>query len=204
HIARYSQDGGLLSVSYSGLTLWLLGFPDQALQWGQRAVTLTQSHPHPFIRTMALSLASDVTQGRREPQATQAYAEAALPLAREHGFPMWEALGLGPQGWALARQGHGSTGITLIRQGLAQYQATGHRMAVAYLVAMLAESYLHLGQAEDGLTLVTATLAAERDPGYFFQGELRRLKGEFLFLLATRAGRDASAPGDSPRLAEVE
>src|SRR5262249_46010607 len=152
--------------------------PDQALQWSQRAVALAQHHPHPFIRTMALNLASDVTQCRREPQATQAYAEATIALAREHGFPMWEALGLGPQGWALAHQGHGSTGIALIRQALAQYQATGSRTAVTYLVTMLAESHLRLGQAEDGLALVTETLAAERDPGYFFQGELRRLKGE--------------------------
>jgi tetratricopeptide (TPR) repeat protein len=187
HVLRYGQDGGVLCLSYGGFTLWLLGFPDQALQWSQRAVALTQHHPHPFVRTMALTEAAHIAQRRREPQATQAYAEAASALAREHGFPMWEALGLAPQGWALAEQGHSSAGIALIRQGLAEYRATESRVSVAHVVAMLAESYLRLGQAEDGLALVTETLAGELDPGYFFQGELRRLKGEFLSLLATRA-----------------
>ena len=64
--------------------------------------------------------------------------------------------------------------------------------------------HLHLEQAEAGLTLVIETLAAERDPGYFFQGELRRLQGECLFLLATRTDRENSASAFSARLAEVE
>ena len=204
HVLRYGQDGGLLCLSYGGFTLWLLGFPDQAQQWSQRAVTLTEQHPHHFVRTMALTVAAHIAQRCREPQATQTYAAAAVALAREHGFPMWEALGLAPQGWALVEQWQSNAGIALLRRGLAEYLATESRVSEAHMVAMLAESYLRLGQADDGFTLVTETLAEELDPSYFFQGELRRFKGERLFLLATRAGRADSVSGNAVHLAEVE
>jgi hypothetical protein len=63
--------------------------------------------------------------------------------------------------------------------------------------------HLRLGQAGDGFTLVTETLAG-RDQDYYFKGELSRLQGEFLCLLATSAGRADSASGASERLPDVE
>ena len=38
--------------------------------------------------------AACLAQCQREGSATQGYAEAAMALAREHGFPLWAALSL--------------------------------------------------------------------------------------------------------------
>ena len=38
----YGQDPGVVCRSYAARPLWLLGYPDQALQWGREALALAQ------------------------------------------------------------------------------------------------------------------------------------------------------------------
>ena len=44
--------------SYAAWTLWMLGYPDQALQRRQEALTLAQELAHPFSLVAALSFAA--------------------------------------------------------------------------------------------------------------------------------------------------
>ena len=62
---------------------------------------------------------------RREGQRTYEQAEAALGLAREHGFAFRVAQATMLRGWALVEQGQGEAGIVQIRQGQAALRATG-------------------------------------------------------------------------------
>ena len=48
HTLLYGQDPGATSLYYAALALWYLGYPDQALQRGQQAVTLAQELSHPY------------------------------------------------------------------------------------------------------------------------------------------------------------
>ena len=47
-IDHVGMDSRMVALSYSALTLWLLGFPDQALKRSTAAVTLAQELAHPF------------------------------------------------------------------------------------------------------------------------------------------------------------
>jgi hypothetical protein len=42
------------------LTLWYLGYPDQALQMGQQALTLAQDLSHPFSLAFALEGVAEI------------------------------------------------------------------------------------------------------------------------------------------------
>ena len=42
HSHRALQDPGVACLSYKALTLWVLGYPDQALKKSQEAVTLAE------------------------------------------------------------------------------------------------------------------------------------------------------------------
>ena len=66
-------------ASPCGLALWVLGYPDQALKRSHEALTLAQELSHPFSLAYALDAAL-VHQFRREGQATQERAEAAIAL----------------------------------------------------------------------------------------------------------------------------
>jgi predicted ATPase len=125
-------------------------------------------------------------QFRREEQAAQERAEAVIALAREQGFSRWEAWGTIIGGWALAAQGQREEGIAQIRQGLAAWQATGQELGRSYFLAMLAEAYGKVGQAEAGLSVIAEALAlmdkiGERD----HEAELYRLQGEILLAQAS-------------------
>ena len=112
-------------LSATALTLWYLGYPDQALKRSYEAITLAQDCPIPHSLALVRHCAAWLHQYRREGQATQERAEAIIALSNEQGFPFCGAWGTIYRGWALAQQGQGEEGIAQIRQGLAASQATG-------------------------------------------------------------------------------
>ena len=106
----YGQDPKVTCLSYAAVTLWTLGYPDQARQRITEALTLAQELSHPFSLAFALNLAAALDQFLRDGPAVQERTEALLTLAREQGFPHWLALGAIRQGWVLAEQGRGRKG----------------------------------------------------------------------------------------------
>ena len=161
------------------MVLWHLGYPDQALQKSEAARTLAQELSHPFSLAAARVFAAMLHQLRRERALTQEWAEAAITLAREQGFPVWLGQGAVLQGWALAEQGQSEEGITQIRQGLATHQAIGAGIFQSYYLVLLAEAYGKAGQAEEGLAaLAEALTVVDKSGERFYEAELYRLKGE--------------------------
>jgi predicted ATPase len=192
HAFLYGQDPGVACRSYAAYALWLLGYPDQALQRSQEALILAQELAHPFSLAYALNWAAWLHQLRREGQAVQERAEAAIALSHSQEFALWLAGGTILQGWALAEQGQGGEGIAQMRQGVAAWRATGAEFMRPYFGALLAEAYKKAGQAEAGLTLLAkALVVVERTGERFYEAELHRLKGELL--LARSAEHDTGA-----------
>jgi predicted ATPase len=167
---------GLVCV---GWALWLLGFPAQALQKIQHALSLMREVTLPYSFAAALSVAAVVHQFRREERAVQERAEATIALSAEQGFSFWLALGSFFRGWALAEQGQGGEGITLMKRGLADFRAAASGNSESLWLALLAETYGKAGQIEEGLTVLTEALAvAEKNEERMYEAELWRLKGE--------------------------
>ena len=140
----------------------MLGYPDQALQRSQRG-----AHPgpgavaSPSAWRLPWTCAASLHQFRREAQAAQERAEAADDaLDASRGLRFWLASGTILRGWALAEQGQGEEGIAQMRQGLAAWQATGAELGRPHFLALLAEAYGNVGQAEEGLHVLAEALAA--------------------------------------------
>src|SRR5919204_6071914 len=70
-VLRLGNDLGVFFLAYMVRPLWLLGYPDQALQQSQKALSMAQELAHPFSLTYALTFAAFGHQFRRETQATQ-------------------------------------------------------------------------------------------------------------------------------------
>jgi TOMM system kinase/cyclase fusion protein len=187
---HYGQDSGVVCLGYAAWTLWLRGYPDQALRTIHAALTLAQQLAHPYSLGFALTFAAWLQQWRREPQAVLQHAAASMTLAHEHGFPLLLALGLTLQGWASVAQDQGAEGIAQVRQGLAAQRATGAAVSRPYLLALLAEALATKGRIEEGLsTLAEALALVEKSGERWWQAELYRLQGE---LLLQRARPDVS------------
>jgi predicted ATPase len=196
HTFRYGQDPGVACLAFGAVALWLLGYPDQAVQRSQEAVALGEELGQPSTLALALHFAAMLRQYRREPPAVQSRAEATTAIATEHGFSFWLAGGLAMRGWALAERGARSDGVSHLRQGLAAWVATGSETYRTYYLALLAEALDQDGESVEGLeVLAQAQALAESTGERFHEAELHRLRGEFLLSRpgAEGAGRQAEA-----------
>ena len=168
-----------MSRCYAALSLWHLGYPDQALKKCNEALTLAKELSHPFSVVFVLNTFTGVHVCRRDWQAVQEWAETEIAFATEHGFGPFAIIGTMHRGRALAEQGHGEEGIAQMHQGLAAYRATGTELGRSLILIGLAEVYRKAGQVEEGLSAVAEALAVvDRTEGRRDEAELYRLYGE--------------------------
>jgi class 3 adenylate cyclase/predicted ATPase len=178
----YGQDAGMVCSSQAAAILWILGYPDQGLARSQEAVALAQQIAHPFSLSFALSFAAVFHQLRRDRHTAQAYAEAAISLTTDQGFPHWRAYSAILRAWALAPQaGQAQEGVEQIKQGLRANRAMGAELWRPYLLALLAEAHGTIGEPEAGLmALAEALTRADTTGERWYESEIYRLKGELL------------------------
>jgi predicted ATPase len=185
-VFRIGQDPGVTGRIYAAWTLWILGYPDQALARGHDAVALAYELSHPYSLAYARCWAAVVCQLRRDVSAVHEQAEAAVALATEQGFPLWVATGTILHGWALAMHGQGEEGMAQVCQGIGSFRATGTAVTVPYLCTVLADVCDHLGHTADGLQALTeAYTLVEQHEERFWEAEISRLRG---VLLLQRSG----------------
>jgi class 3 adenylate cyclase/tetratricopeptide (TPR) repeat protein len=176
---NFSQDFGVTCLSYSALTLFSLGYPDQSLERSREAVDLARRLNRPFNLAFALYMASHLHTYRREPEPTKAYAEEGIALCREQDFALWLGGVTLHRGWALAELGRIEEGLREARQGVEAWLATGAEVAKPHHLALLADIHRRLGQYTDGLHSLNEGLATIEALGdRFYEPELHRLMGE--------------------------
>jgi predicted ATPase len=176
-VFRMGHDPGVGCHAYAARTLWLLGYPAQALAHVHEALALAQALAHPYSLAYAQCLAAMVSQCRRDVPAVHEHAEAAVTLSTAQGFPLWAAQGTCVRGWALAMQGQGEAGLAQVRQGIAAWRATSTASTVPYLCTLLADVCGHLGHLEDGLQ---ALAEVEQHEERYWEAEVCRLRGVVL------------------------
>jgi predicted ATPase len=180
-VFRMGQDLGVGCRVLAAMTLWLLGYPDQALALTHDALALAHELSHPFSLAFAWCQAASVSQVRRDVPAVHEQAEAAVALSTEQGFPGWAARGTSLRGWVLAMQGQGEEGLVQVRQGIAAWRATGAEYFVPYFYTVLADVSAHLGHTEDGLqALAEAHTLVEQQEERWWEAEIHRLRGVLL------------------------
>jgi class 3 adenylate cyclase len=106
-----SFDTGVVSLSFTALVLWLLGYPDQAFKKSQKTLSLAQALAHPFSLALAHLWTSWLHQLGQDERGVLAEAEAAIRISTERGFSIWLANGAVYQGWALVVRGQCPEGL---------------------------------------------------------------------------------------------
>jgi predicted ATPase len=185
---QYGQDPGMAGLSAGALDLWLLGYPEQARQWNDRAILLGREATHAHTLAFSLDAASWFHQFCREWAVAQERAEEAIAICTKQGLALWLAWGMIIRGWALAEQGQGEAGIAQMIQGLAAAQATGAEFFRPYYLALLAQAYHIGGEPEVGLSVLAEALAqVEKTGERFWEAEMYRLQGELLLQAKAKA-----------------
>jgi predicted ATPase len=180
-VFRMGHDPDVACRGHAALTLWLLGYPHQALARLHEALALAGELAHLYSLAFTRCWAAFVSQFRRDVPAVHEQAEDAVALSTEQGFPLWAALGTIFRGWGLAMQGQGEEGIAQVHQGIAAWRATGAALFVPYFSSLLADVSAHLGHTEDGLqALAEAHTLMEQHEERWWEAEIYRLRGVLL------------------------
>jgi adenylate cyclase len=182
----YGVDSGVASGIFLAMALWVLGYPEQASQQSQAALTLAQELAHPMSLASARTFTAMLHQWARESALTQHWTETTIALATEHGFPQWLQTNTSLLGWALARQGQVAEGLSRMRQSFDTWRAIGAGLYQPYLLALLAEAHAMGGRMDEGLHLLDDAFAAVHHSGEgLYEAELYRLHGELLLAHAS-------------------
>jgi predicted ATPase len=179
--ALYGEDPGVACLSRAAHILWMLGYPEQALQCNAEALTLACDLSHPFSVGYALTFTAQLYHYRREWQMVQEQSEAAIALSTEHGFPTWLTTNQMLLGGTLVAQGHHERGMAQGLEGMTANRALGRGGNLPYYLTLMAEAYGMVGQFDAGLAMLNEALSvAEETEVRYYEPELHRLKGELL------------------------
>jgi DNA-binding SARP family transcriptional activator/predicted ATPase len=178
------SDAGLSALAYDACCLWCLGYPDQAYERAQEALSLARELDHAFTLSDVVCFGGCVLNSmRRDAQALKDSAEQLVRLSKGMGFSSFGGTGTCYWGQALAWLGQTQIGIAHIQEGLATRQAIGARCHLAGILAALAQAEAQAGQPDKGLaTLAKAIDTIEQTDEHHWEAEIHRLKGELLLL----------------------
>jgi tetratricopeptide (TPR) repeat protein len=183
--SRVGEDAGITHRCYLALTLWQLGYPEQALRVSQETLKLAHAIEHPFSLAYAQHHTSWLYQQLGLPAETKVASEEGMQTAAEQGFAMFHATGSLYRAAGILLEGRPDEALPLLKRGLEAYRATGAGLALPYYLSILGDACIQASLFDDASDALTAGLAiAERTDELCHKAELYRLQGE----LAVRTG----------------
>lgn len=207
-------DVAVTTLAISGVALWHLGRPDEAVERCASAIrTARDVIAHPFSLADALSSAGWVHQLRNEPAQVAELAADLLALSTEKGFSS-VALGNLQLGWAQVKSDEpdrGQEGLRRMLEGLAAYRTSGARLSEIYFLSLLIDAYIHLDRRGDALQAFAEAraLADLLGPRFYWRAQLLCLEAEladgeperarWLYAEAIEVARAQGAPGLAQR-----
>lgn len=187
---QFGQHPGAASEALLSVTLWLLGYPDQASSISNKAITLARQLDHVNTFGYVLSFGQLVSQMARNVSQVEKLAEIVISYAKEHKLALYLGASTMMQGWALINRGEAAESVSRVSNGLAAWRATGANLFVSQFQAYLVEGYLALGQIKDGLETVQDILSFVKESDeHYWEAEIYRLQGE----LQRRQGQETKA-----------
>jgi len=199
--SHYIFDPGIGCRRSLAAVLWLLGYPDQALEQSVQAVALAERSSHPYGLAAALTFAAILHHQRREPSEAEAYAERAASLSAEKGFAwwlMWASIlrdaSRVERAWLAGTLDEMKSFQSSLAEEIARYRATGARSLLSYWLALDAEARLRAGSLEAALKrLDDATAVVEATGERFWEAEIYRLRAEVLLRMGPETEAVAEA-----------
>jgi class 3 adenylate cyclase/tetratricopeptide (TPR) repeat protein len=188
HAGRWMQmtahDLRILVGVWSCQWTWMLGYPDQAVPLSEKKDAYARGLGNAFNLGFALSLGAYAFDYRREPDRLLERVAEADRLEREHSVPFVNQVMVRQvEGLARLRSGQLPESVSLLREGLDQWNRFGGHSRVPYLKSALAEALALQGHVDAALELIDECLEQIERPGWRERShlaEVLRLKGWML------------------------
>jgi predicted ATPase/class 3 adenylate cyclase len=176
--ATYGLDLRTATLNFLSPTLWLLGYPDQALAMSESSLTHARQLGYAFNLALTMMWVYYTRMLRREYRAGKEQAEQLLKLASKHGIS--DCIVAATAQCALAESHLGASSdetLAEVRQCMSDYRARWDKFVVPYNLGTLASAVAAAGRSDAALSVIAEALALDTDECWS-EAELQRLNGE--------------------------
>lgn len=189
HKDVYGHDPAVVCLMHAAWSLWLLGFPDQALAKSAESISMAKRLAHPSSWATVAAFLSCIHQWCGDSEGVDQLSATAIRISDENDFAYCRTIGAIMQGWVSAERGELEEGIGRMQASLEAFRAMGGLVLGAYFTGLLAETYARIKKPEEGLRQLKL-LNFDAEP--WWMAELYRLRGELtLESLSTGSSRRA-------------
>lgn len=195
---QFGQDPCVSALCFGAMTLWMLGYLDQAETRARDALKLAREIGYPFTLTWCLTMLAKYYTMRRDYTSAATVIAEGLRLAKVHGFAFFEA-GI----YAYHIIGTAALGDVDVLLGgggdLDGVTNAGYELAQTWARSALAEAFGNAGSLEIALTMLSGcTEIADRNQERYVESEIHRIAGQ-LRLTQVRARQSSAAEIASAR-----
>jgi tetratricopeptide (TPR) repeat protein len=163
-------------LSFRSLTLWMLGYPEAALNDADDAIKDAREIGQAPTLMLALARVCHTEGSCGNYVAANALGDELVALADKKGAPEWKEVGMLRQGWFLSLRGKAAEAVQVITSGLANRIGT---LEDPFFLSSLARAHAELGQFDDAWRSIgEAVILIEKTKERLHEAEVNRIAGE--------------------------
>jgi predicted ATPase len=162
-------------------TLWLQGYPTQALELAHQAVEASEAMGHPAALALVLAGAATISLWAGDLDNAQHHTDLSLCHAEANAMGPLVAIGKARKAEFAILRGDTRAGVKELQATLQRIHAVRHEVLTTEFNMALAEGLLVVGKSKESLTLIDESIQRVEVSGeMFYMPELLRVKGGIL------------------------
>src|SRR5262249_37755771 len=153
----------------------------QALVRAEQAISRARQRAHTPTMEQCLALSARTASILGDEARLAHWVQELRALTQEHGYPVFSAQVPVYEGELQLTRGEANAAVTLMRQGLHAYRATGATSWSSHFASLLGEALAQDGKLDEALSLLDDYVAVVGNTGMLWcTSDLHRRRGQLL------------------------
>jgi class 3 adenylate cyclase/predicted ATPase len=180
---RFGFDSAVSILVWRSLSLWILGYPDAALENVDEALKEAHKIGEATTLMFALAYTSLAYIWCGDYAAAKAQTDQLIALTDEKGAVFWKVAATILEGCILAVTDKAPTAVSIITSGITAWRSTGSTAWMPLWLSYLAQAHGQLGELDDASRCIgEATTTVENTNEKWCEAEVHRIAGEIALL----------------------
>lgn len=156
---RYGMDVGAVGFAYTSWCYAMMGRSTEARDFRERLVGLLERVNHPYTNARGLNWCSMISATLKHWQEAAMFAERGIELASQYDIALVVTSCTAMRSIAKAALSREARTFPAIRQSISNYGKTGARLQVPFLLSLMAEIALDLGDESTAQATISEALS---------------------------------------------